>query len=72
MRSQRERDEQTLDIVAAAFGAALLWGVPVAVIAVLADRTGLELTGDAATAAVAAVAVLYVATVVLLLGRSDR
>lgn len=72
MRSRQERDEQTVDIVTAVFGAALLWGVPLVAVIVLVSRTGAEVAGGVATLGAVAVAALYVGTVVLLLRRWSR
>lgn len=72
MRSQQERDEQTLDIVLAVFGAAILWGVPLVAVVVVVSRTGAEVAEGAATLGAVAVAALYVGTVVFLLRRWGR
>ena len=72
MRSQQERDEQTLDIVMALFGAAVLWGVPVVVLAVLMSWTGVEVAAGVASSGAVGVGALYVGTVVLLLRRRSR
>lgn len=72
MRSQQERDEQTVDIVTAVFGAALLWGIPLVVVIVLVSWTGAEVAAGVATLGAVAVAALYVGTVVLLLCRWGR
>ena len=69
---RQERDEQTVDIVTAVFGAALLWGVPLVAVIVLVSRTGAEVAGGVATLGAVAVAALYVGTVVLLLRRWSR
>lgn len=62
MRSQAERDEQTLDIMSAILVAALLWALPLVALGVLAAVFDAE--GPAA--GVAALAALgFVVTVVL-------
>ncbi|CAI9401316.1 hypothetical protein [Nocardioides sp. T2.26MG-1] len=74
MRTQQERDEQTLDIVAAVFGAALLWGLPVLVLAVLVAATNVDVDVPAAAESIFAVLIgaLYAATVVVVLRRRTR
>lgn len=74
MRSQQQRDEQTLDIVAAVFGAALLWGLPVLVLVVLVAATNVDV--DVPAWARSGFAVLigacYAATVMVMLRRRSR
>jgi hypothetical protein len=69
VRTQQERDEQTLDIVSAVFGPALLYGIPVVVIVVLGVMAGVEVPSGAGTAVGAILGALYVGTVVWLLNR---
>ena len=72
VRSQQERDEQTLDIVTAVFGPALLYGIPVVLAVVLGVMAGVEVPSGAGSAAGATVGALYVGTVVWLLRRRAR
>lgn len=72
VRSQQERDEQTLDIVTAVFGPALLYGIPVVLVVVLGVMAGVEVPGGAGSAVGAMVGALYVATVVRMLRRRSR
>ena len=72
MRTQQERDEQTLDIVSAVFGPALLYGIPVVAVVVIGVTAGVEVPGEVGSVAGVVIGALYVATVVRLLNRRAR
>ena len=70
MRDQAERDETTLDIMAALLGAAFLVGVPVVLVMVVVDQVGPGLEPPPPVQSVLPVALL--AAYVLLVVRSLR